>query len=59
MAKKKNTKSTRMCPSCGENPAEIADECPYSVAQGFPNRDGKYKMCRCCEDCRYDCAMAA
>jgi hypothetical protein len=58
MGKKKNTKS-RMCLSCGKCPAEPADECPYSVAAGFPNGDGKYKICTCCEDCRYDCAMAS
>lgn len=45
--------SEERCPRCHENPATDDHTCPY---QSEINDDDE-TLCRCCEDCEYECAQ--
>jgi hypothetical protein len=51
--KKKRKQTSGMC-KCGHRKREALQECPFDREMSW---SGPYRMCRCCSECRHNCAM--
>ena len=41
----------KLCDSCGKNPANEPDTCPYAKEFNYD----EFGLCNCCDECRQEC----